>query len=113
MTKKLALPNNFIINDECSKTLQYHLGNHISKREMTGKNANLDILLGDSDYIRIRYNHHFYKIAVVKKDDILYWYLSPYREDYFIYPAKNIDSFDVVVQAIKEHDFMLKGNQNL
>jgi hypothetical protein len=66
-----------------------------------------DIRFGDY-FLRIKCNHHIYKIAIIKSENERYWYLKPYNKSYYTTNARYYNSFEFVIYAIKENDINLK-----
>ena len=62
--------------------------------------------LGDY-YLRIKYNHHIYMVTIIKSEEERYWYLKSYNKSYYTTNAKDYNSFELVIYAIKENDFLL------
>ena len=114
MGKVLIVPDNFIIDNDCIDLLKEHICNHICERQKNGENDNMDIYI-HANYLRVKYNNKIYKVSIVKEDDKHFWYLTPYNKSYFTTLAKDRNSFDTVVFAIKEHDelYKKKGNKYL
>lgn len=53
---------------------------------------------------RVKYRNHIYNICVIKKDDLLYFYLKPYKNDCLIILATNYSVYEQLINVIKEHD---------
>ena len=103
MSKELKLPSGFVVDNECIEVIKDNICNRIYVRQQRGENEGFDIYLRNYGFA-IKYNRKMYKVAVVKKDDKLLWYLTPFNKSYFTSPAKDRNSFDIVIHAIIEHD---------
>ena len=57
-----------------------------------------------NDYLRIKYNHKIYKAKIIKKEDKLYWHLTPYNKSYYLTEIKNYSTFESIIFAIKDND---------
>lgn len=104
MAKDIVFPVGLTIDRDCISLLQKHLSDRMIEREQNGENIGIDIYFRRANHFGIRYNHHFYKTTIIKKGTKYYWYLEPYNKSYFIYPAEDRNSFDVVIRAIKDND---------
>jgi len=99
--KRIELPSGFSINRESVKLLNQHLSNRIVEREKRGENIGIDICISEADYLIVKYNNCEYKLTIVEKQKKYFWYLYPHKDSYFVYPANDRNSFDVVVRVIK------------
>ncbi len=57
-------------------------------------------------FLRIKYNHKIYKVAIIKSEDERYWYLKPYNKSYYTTNARDYNSFELVIYAIKENNIL-------
>ena len=85
------------------KELKDCLINYILKNYMKYKEEGFEMWLHDN-YIRIKYNHKIYVAKIIKKDNILYWYLEPYNKSYFETKIKSYNTFEAIIFAIKDND---------
>ena len=83
--------------------LKNHIGVHILKNNKKYVIQGFTIYLGKY-FLRIKYNHHIYKATIIKDGKERYWYLKPYKKSYFTTNAKDYNSFELVIYAIKEND---------
>lgn len=56
----------------------------------------------------IKYNHHIYKVTIIKSNDERYWYLKPYNKSIYTTNAEDINSFELVIYAIKKNNIFSK-----
>lgn len=90
--------------EECDlDLLKEHICNHIITNNKKYVVQGFTIYLGEY-FLRIKYNHHIYKVTIIKSENERYWYLKPYNKSYFTTDAKYENSFDLVIYAIKEND---------
>ncbi len=92
--------------EECDlDLLKEHLVNYILKNNKKYVIEGFIIYLGEY-FLKIKYNHHFYKVTIIIDEDERNWYLRPYRKSYFTTNAKDYNSFELVIYAIKENDIL-------
>ena len=109
MTNNIKLSNEFIYDSECYSEFSRHFAILTRKIELAKANDYHGIKLTNlfitqnSPYIEINYNDLIFQITITKIKDKFYWYLKPYKATYFTYPSQDIDSFDIIIQAIKKH----------
>lgn len=90
--------------EECDvNLLKDHISNYIVKKSKKYVAQDFIIYLGEY-FLRIKYNHHIYKTTIIKDGKERYWYLKPYKKSYYTTSAKDYNSFELVIYAIKEND---------
>lgn len=83
--------------------LKDYISNYILKNNKKYVTQGFMIYLGKY-FLRIKYNHHIYKTTIIKVGKERYWYLKPYNKSYYMTSAKTLNSFELVIYAIKEND---------
>lgn len=58
-------------------------------------------------FLRIKYNHHIYKVVIIKIENERYWYLKPYNKSCYTANARDYNSFELVIYVIKESDLII------
>lgn len=97
--------------NECDvDLLKEYIGNHILVNNKKYVTQGFTIYLGEY-FLRINYNHHIYKVTIIKENDERYWYLKPYKKSYYTTNAKDFNSFELIIYAIKETDFLLNHKE--
>lgn len=92
--------------EECDlDLLKEHICNYIIKNGKKYTEQGFDIRFGDY-FLRIKYNHHIYKVAIIENKNERYWYLKPYNKAYYTTNARDYNSFELVIYAIKENDII-------
>lgn len=83
--------------------------NNIIEVNSKYKNEGFNIFL-ENNHIEIIYNKSIYKIIIIKKDNKLFWHLTPYHQkNYFeteISHSRN--SFEMIIYAIKDNETLYK-----
>ncbi len=93
--------------EECDlDLLKGHICNYIIKNGRKYIDQGFDIRFGDY-FLRIKYNHKIYKVAIIKSENERYWYLKPYNKSYYTTNARDYNSFELVIYAIKENDLII------
>lgn len=97
----LKIPDYYILDKTCIESLKHNLANYIINyyKENNLYDKGFDIYL-HNDYLRVKYNHKIYKIAIIKKENIFYYYLTPYKKNFLIVELNNPQTFNVIIEAI-------------
>lgn len=103
--------NDYKIDKDCTLFLYDTLKEYIIYHAKEYSNIGIDIWLTSNEYFRIKYCNHIYKFCVVKKDNLLYYYLAPYNKSYFLTLAISYDVFDTIIQAIKDNQKMIDNKK--
>lgn len=53
-------------------------------------------------HLIIKYKRKKYDVSIIKNTDDYYWFLEPYNNSYFTTKLSSINSFEMVMLAIKE-----------
>ncbi len=95
------------INNEICTYISDNINNVIEVNNKY-KDKGFNIFL-ENEYIEIIYNKSVYKITIIKKDNKLFWHLTPYQKNYFeteISTTRN--SFEMIIYAIQDNESLYK-----
>lgn len=93
--------------EQCDdRLLIKHLCDYILKNNQRYLDDGFIIWIGEY-YLRIKYNHHIYKVTIIKEQEDISWYLKPYNKKYYTTSCDRENSFEFVIMAIKENDKIL------
>lgn len=114
MSKKNSAPEDkFIYDNECFSEIARHMSHWFKQIDRGNLDAYMGIKLSDFEivdgeqFLEVKYNDAVYQVTITKIKGVCHWYLKPFRDSYFTCPSKDINSFDTVIQAIKEHDELI------
>ncbi|MFV0250019.1 MAG: hypothetical protein ACK5HP_03175 [Bacilli bacterium] len=100
----IKLPNkSYKIDSDCSLYLYNTLKEYIIYQTKRYLDMGINIWLHDNKHM-VKYNHHIYNIYVLKQNNLLYYYLYPYKNDYLIILATSYNLYESLINAIIEHD---------
>ena len=95
----LELPDFVHITSECIDYLKKELTKLIEEYA-TDESKQFNILIY-ANYLKIKYNHHQYNLAIVMINNNYFWYLCPYLDSYLILKLTNNCHYQEIFNVIK------------
>lgn len=97
----LKISDYYILDKTCIEFLKHNLANYIIYyyKENNLYEKGLDIYL-HNDYLRVKYSHKIYKIAIIKKENTFYYYLTPFLKNFLIIELNKPQIFNAIIEAI-------------
>ncbi len=80
--------------------LKKHISNYILVNNKKYMAEGFSMWL-DNCFLGIEYNHHIYKVTIIKEGVKRYWYLKPYDKSFYIMPEMLIVSNWLFMQSKK------------
>ncbi|MDD3186854.1 MAG: hypothetical protein PHD02_00030 [Bacilli bacterium] len=98
----IGVPNDsYTIDVDCANYLYNTLKNYVIYQAKRYSDIGITIWLHDNKH-RIKYNHHIYNICVIKQNNLLYFYLRPYKNKYLLLLATDYNIYENLITAIIE-----------